>query len=96
MSWSLCLVTAHNVQIIVSHSVQKQLPEPGVRIPPLHNDTAIRPGETNVSCVFTERCRTLGCAAPDLVTMRTPVDALRQALSDLTRLSDSLDSPTIA
>ncbi len=78
------------------HAIQKQLLELGVRIVTSHNLTAIRAGEVDIGCVFTDAPRSISCETAVLVTMRSPVDDLWHARPDLPRIGDALGPSTIA
>ena len=81
--------------------IQTRLMELGVKIVPLHNLAAIHPDHVELSCVYTERARTLPCSSVVMVTMRDAEDALFDDLSGkitgtLTRIGDGLAPGTIA
>ena len=61
-----------------------------------HNLTAIRHGEVDIACAYTDQAQTLDCAATVLVTMRSPVDDLWTGQPGLTRIGDALGPSTIA
>ena len=89
----------HNT--LEQHIVQARLIEMGVKIAVAHNLTALRAGQAELACIYTDRTRVVDCAAAVMVTMRTPVDdlwdGLRAAgLPSLRRIGDALGPGTIA
>ncbi len=89
----------HNT--LEQHIVQARLIEMGVEIAVAHNLTALRAGQAELACIYTDRTRVVDCAAAVMVTMRTPVDdlwdGLRAAgLPSLRRIGDALGPGTIA
>ena len=89
----------HNT--LEQHIVQARLIEMGVKIAVAHNLTALRAGQAELACIYTDRTRVVDCAAAVMVTMRAPVDdlwdGLRAAgLPSLRRIGDALGPGTIA
>lgn len=88
--------------------IQKRLIELDVEIIPLHNIAAIREGEVELSCVYTDRRQVKACACVLMVTAKLPQDdlyhelmenpdALSQAgIKSVTRIGDCLAPGTIA
>lgn len=88
--------------------IQKRLIELDVDIIPLHNLAAIREGEIELSCVFTDRRQVRPCACVVMVTARLPQDGLYYELTEnpdglsqagiksVTRIGDCLAPGTIA
>ena len=89
----------HNT--LEQHIVQARLIEMGVKIAVAHNLTALRAGQAELACIYTDRTRVVDCAAAVMVTMRTPVDDLwdglhAASLPSLRRIGDALGPGTIA
>ncbi|WP_397541919.1 oxidoreductase [Roseovarius salis] len=83
------------------HAVQRRLLEMGVRISVTRNLSALRPGEADLSCIYTGTTTTVPCGTAVMVTMRRPDDALYNAIEasgDCTavRIGDALAPGTIA
>ena len=88
--------------------IQKRLIELGVEILPYHNLVAIRPGEAQLACTFTDRRQARACGSVVMVTARLPQDGLYHDLmkdgeglaeagvKSLTRVGDCLAPGTIA
>ncbi len=88
--------------------IQKRLIELGVEILPYHNLVAIRPGESQLACTFTDRRQARACASVVLVTARLPQDGLyhdlmndgeglaKAGIQSVTRIGDCLAPGTIA
>jgi dimethylamine/trimethylamine dehydrogenase len=64
------------------HRIQARLIELGVDIVTSHTLSAVGNGEAELTCIYSDRPRTLAAAAVVMVTSRHPADGLYRALAD--------------
>ena len=74
------VVSAWTSRTLEQTRIQTRVLELGISVVPLHNLAKVGAGEAELSCVYTERRRTLPAASVVMVTSRRPNDALRQEL----------------
>jgi len=87
------VVSAWTTHTMEQHRIQSHLMEMDVSVIASHNLARIDAGEVEITCLYTERRRTIPAAAVVMVTSRTPNNGL---YLELTRNEDRLKTAGIA
>ena len=99
------LVSAWTVNTLEQEKIQRQILEAGIEVVANANLPAVRPGEVDLACMFTDRVHTCAADAIVLVTARLPETGFHEALKpaigsgalrSLTRIGDCNAPGTIA
>jgi dimethylamine/trimethylamine dehydrogenase len=77
------VVSAWTTRTLEQHRIQTRILELGISVVPLHNLSGIKPGEAELSCIYTQRKTTVAAASVVMVTSRRPNDRLRMELMDV-------------